>query len=136
MAAITLGTFSFVTAEFLPVGVLPEVASSFAFSPGHVGLMVTLPGLLAAIGAPGVLLLAGNINRRSVLIFCIVPSVNEEASSTVFITIIQLAIAAGSGFGGGIVDRFGLATVFFAGALLYVLAIVFLSTSLALARRA
>ncbi|WP_439879024.1 MFS transporter [Pseudomonas prosekii] len=69
VAAITFGTFTFVTTEFLPVGVLPEVASSFAISQGHAGLMMTLPGLLAAIGAPSVLLLAGNINRRSVLIF-------------------------------------------------------------------
>ena len=71
VAAITVGSFAYVTAEFIPVGVLPAIASSFGISTGDAGLMLTMPGLLAALGAPCVLLLAGNLNRRTaVLALC------------------------------------------------------------------
>lgn len=103
VAAITLGTFTFVTAEFLPVGVLPEVASSFEITPGHAGLMVSLPGLLAAIGAPAVLLLAGSINRRLVLVFLcalLVLSCGIAAAATQFEWMLLGRALFGIGLGG------------------------------------
>ncbi|MEK6294092.1 MAG: MFS transporter, partial [Paraburkholderia tropica] len=56
VASLALGSFASVTTEFLPVGVLPDVVKSFGVSAGHGGLMMTLPGLFAALAAPGVLL--------------------------------------------------------------------------------
>ncbi|MBK0011703.1 MFS transporter [Stenotrophomonas sp. S41] len=69
LISLALGTFAQVTAEFLPVGVLPDVACAFSISEGHAGLMMTLPGLLAAIAAPGVMFVAGKTDRRNVLLF-------------------------------------------------------------------
>ncbi|WP_303637071.1 MFS transporter [Stenotrophomonas tuberculopleuritidis] len=66
--SLGLGSFASVTAEFLPVGVLPEVADSFGVTAGSAGLMMTLPGIFAAISAPGVMLVAGRMDRRLILL--------------------------------------------------------------------
>lgn len=66
--SLALGSFASVTTEFLPVGVLPEVAHSFGISDGQAGLMMTSPALFAAVAAPGVMIAAGRIDRRRVLI--------------------------------------------------------------------
>jgi predicted MFS family arabinose efflux permease len=56
-----------VTTEFLPVGLLPQVARELSMTEGQTGLMVTLPGLLAALTAPLRLLWARTSDRRHVL---------------------------------------------------------------------
>ncbi|WP_321815395.1 MULTISPECIES: MFS transporter [unclassified Paraburkholderia] len=66
--SLALGSFASVTTEFLPVGVLPDVARSFGISDGQAGLMMTSPALFAAVAAPGVMIAAGRIDRRRVLI--------------------------------------------------------------------
>ena len=68
VASVTIGAFAFVTTEFLPVGLLPQVAQTFDVLPGTAGLMVTIPGIMAAISAPGLMLAAGRVNRRLILI--------------------------------------------------------------------
>jgi predicted MFS family arabinose efflux permease len=68
VGAVTIGAFAFVTTEFLPVGLLPYIAKSLDVSPGTAGLMVTVPGLIAAISAPGLMLGAGRMDRRQVLL--------------------------------------------------------------------
>jgi predicted MFS family arabinose efflux permease len=68
VASVTVGAFAFVTTEFLPVGLLPQVAQTFDVLPGTAGLMVTIPGIMAAISAPGMMLAAGRVNRRLILI--------------------------------------------------------------------
>lgn len=69
-AVFTLGVaaFALVTTEFLPVGLLPSIATDLGQSEGRTGLMVTLPGLLAAIAAPCSVAFIGSIDRRKVLI--------------------------------------------------------------------
>lgn len=66
--SLAIGAFSSVTTEFIPVGVLPEVAKTFGITAGQAGLMMTLPGILGAIAAPGVLIAAGNIDRKKLLV--------------------------------------------------------------------
>lgn len=68
VGAVTIGAFAFVTTEFLPVGLLPQVARTFDVLPGTAGLMVTIPGIMAAISAPGMMLGAGRVDRRLILI--------------------------------------------------------------------
>lgn len=68
VGAVTIGAFAFVTTEFLPVGLLPYIAKSLDVSPGMAGLMVTIPGLIAAISAPGLMLGAGRMDRRHVFL--------------------------------------------------------------------
>jgi predicted MFS family arabinose efflux permease len=66
--AVALGAFAFVTTEYLPVGILPQIASELGVTDGTAGLMVTIPGIVAAISAPTVMIGAGKVNRRHLLI--------------------------------------------------------------------
>ncbi|CAG4906247.1 MFS transporter [Paraburkholderia saeva] len=66
--AVAIGAFAFVTTEFLPVGLLPHVAKDLGVLPGTAGLMVTVPGIIAAISAPGLMLVAGTMDRRRVFL--------------------------------------------------------------------
>ncbi|MGF6752663.1 MFS transporter [Paraburkholderia sp. GAS42] len=68
VVAVAIGAFAFVTTEFLPVGLLPRVAKELGVSPGTAGLMVTVPGVIAAISAPGLMLVAGLMDRRRVFL--------------------------------------------------------------------
>lgn len=66
--AVAIGAFAFVTTEFLPVGLLPRIAAELGVLPGTAGLMVTVPGVIAAISAPGLMLVAGRMDRRQVFL--------------------------------------------------------------------
>lgn len=68
VASVAIGAFAFVTTEFLPVGLLPQIARDLSVSAGTAGLMVTTPGIIAAISAPGLMLGAGRIDRRFILL--------------------------------------------------------------------
>ena len=68
VGSVTIGAFAFVTTEFLPVGLLPQIARDLGVMPGTAGLMVTVPGVIAAVSAPGMMLGAGRIDRRHILL--------------------------------------------------------------------
>lgn len=65
--SVMLGIFSIVTTEILPIGLLTSIGSSFTISDGIAGLMMTMPGFLAAISAPVVMVAAGRTDRRLML---------------------------------------------------------------------
>ncbi|MGP8434978.1 MFS transporter [Paraburkholderia fungorum] len=66
--SVAVGSFAFVATEYMPVGLLPQIAADLHVTPGTAGLMVTTPGIIAAISAPSLLLAAGRINRRLILL--------------------------------------------------------------------
>lgn len=68
VGAVTLGIFTVMTAELLPVGLLTPVAAELNVSPGTAGLMVTVPGLVAAVSAPLIAVRAAGADRRAVLV--------------------------------------------------------------------
>ncbi|MFE0028222.1 MFS transporter [Amycolatopsis sp. NPDC059021] len=65
--AVTLGIFSIVTTEILPIGLLTPIGSAFGLSDGTAGLMMTTPGILAAIAAPVVTVATARLDRRLML---------------------------------------------------------------------
>lgn len=67
VSAVGLATFSVVTTEMLPVGLLTPIAQSLQTSTGTAGLMISLPALLAALFAPLVVLASGGVDRRRIL---------------------------------------------------------------------
>ncbi|MDW7601519.1 MFS transporter [Stenotrophomonas maltophilia] len=67
VSAVGLATFSVVTTEMLPVGLLTPVAEDLGASTGTAGLMISLPAVLAAVFAPLVVIAAGGIDRRRIL---------------------------------------------------------------------
>ncbi|GGN64837.1 MFS transporter [Actinoplanes lobatus] len=67
VAAVTLGIFALMTSELLPVGLLTPVGAALGVAEGVAGLMVTVPGLVAAVSAPLVTVATGRLDRRLVL---------------------------------------------------------------------
>ncbi|MEU9115160.1 MFS transporter [Streptomyces sp. NPDC048483] len=65
--AVTLGIFAIVTTEILPIGLLTSIGADFRISDGTAGLMMTLPGILAAVAAPTVTVATARIDRRLML---------------------------------------------------------------------
>lgn len=68
VGSIAVGTFVMVTTEFLPVGLLTDIARGLNVSDGTAGLMVTMPGVLAAFAAPALTVAAGRLDRRTVVL--------------------------------------------------------------------
>ncbi|ARQ70004.1 MFS transporter [Streptomyces marincola] len=103
VAAVTLGIFSLMTSELLPVGLLTPVGSDLDVSEGTAGLMVTVPGLVAAISAPVVTVATGHIDRRIVLAVLIglVGAANlASAFATSFAVVLLARFLVGISVGG------------------------------------
>ncbi|WP_445401040.1 MFS transporter [Streptomyces sp. LE64] len=67
VAATAAATFTVVTTEMLPVGLLSPLGAGLGVSEGAAGLAVALPGLVAALVAPAFPALAGRHDRRVLL---------------------------------------------------------------------
>src|SRR6476646_2340333 len=67
VVSVMMGIFSIVTTEILPIGLLTSIGSSFTVSDGMAGLMMTMPGFLAALSAPLVTAATARIDRRLML---------------------------------------------------------------------
>lgn len=67
VSAAALATFSVVTTEMLPVGLLTSIAGSLGSTTGSTGLVISLPALLAALFAPMVVIAAAEMDRRQLL---------------------------------------------------------------------
>ncbi|MFD3729904.1 MFS transporter [Streptomyces sp. NPDC058632] len=67
VVSMMLGIFSIVTTEILPIGLLTKVGASFTISDGVAGLMMTMPGFLAALSAPVITVATARIDRRPML---------------------------------------------------------------------
>jgi predicted MFS family arabinose efflux permease len=65
---LALSAAIIVTTEFIPVGFLPDVAGDLDVSLGAAGLMVLVPGLSAAVAAPLVIVGAGGLDRRRLIV--------------------------------------------------------------------
>ena len=68
LGSLTSAAFAAVTTEFLPVGLLTDVAADLGVSTGTAGLAVTAPALAAAAAAPAAMLAGGRVDRRTVVL--------------------------------------------------------------------
>lgn len=70
LAVLSLSVTSFimVTTELLPIGLLTGITSSLGVSLGQGGLMVSLPGVVAAVAAPVLGLISGRLERRLLML--------------------------------------------------------------------
>ena len=68
VASVATAAFVVITTEFLPIGLLGTVAADVHVSVGTAGLMVAIPGIVAAIAAPVLTLLTNKVDRRLLLI--------------------------------------------------------------------
>ncbi|MFE9575619.1 MFS transporter [Nocardia sp. NPDC006044] len=67
VVSVMLAIFSIVTTEILPIGLLTSIGADFTISDGAAGLMMTVPGLVAAVTAPLATVATGRIDRRIML---------------------------------------------------------------------
>ncbi len=65
--SVAVGSFALVTTEFLPVGLLPSIAAELKVTEGLAGMMVTIPGIVAAFAAILVTIGVGKADRRYVI---------------------------------------------------------------------
>ncbi|ROQ92880.1 putative MFS family arabinose efflux permease [Delftia acidovorans] len=93
VSAVGLATFSVVTTEMLPVGLLTSIAGSLGTSMGRAGLMISLPALLAALFAPLVVMAAGGMDRRRILCGLLALLVLANLASTLAPSLIWLLAA-------------------------------------------
>ncbi|MGG7572701.1 MFS transporter [Streptomyces sirii] len=68
VGALAAATFTVVTSEMLPVGLLTPIGRELRVSDGTAGLTLTVTGLVAAAAAPVLTLLVGRRDRRAVLV--------------------------------------------------------------------
>ncbi|MGO1506689.1 MAG: MFS transporter [Microbacterium sp.] len=68
VAAITASTFTVVTSEMMPVGLLTPLADALGVSEGIAGLSLTITGVLGAALSPVAPVLVGRLDRRVALI--------------------------------------------------------------------
>lgn len=95
VSAVALGAFAFVTTEYLPVGVLPQIARELGVTDGTAGLMVTVPGVVAAISAPAMMMGAGTVNRRHLLIGLALLLVVSNLISATASTLLMMLLGRG-----------------------------------------
>ncbi|GAA3031687.1 MFS transporter [Streptosporangium longisporum] len=101
--AVTLGIFSLMTSELLPVGLLSPVGTDLEVSAGTAGLMVTVPGLVAAVSAPLITVATGRVDRRLVLVLLVglVAAANlASAFATSFALVLVARFLIGVSVGG------------------------------------
>ncbi|PWI43048.1 MFS transporter [Streptomyces sp. ICBB 8177] len=67
VVSVMMGIFAIVTTEILPIGLLTSVGASFRISDGTAGLMMTMPGFLAAVSAPTLTVATARVDRRVML---------------------------------------------------------------------
>ncbi|QIK07729.1 MFS transporter [Streptomyces sp. ID38640] len=68
VGALAAATFTVVTSEMLPVGLLTPIGRELRISAGTAGLTLTVTGLVAAVSAPLLTMLVGRRDRRAVLV--------------------------------------------------------------------
>ncbi|GGW54146.1 MFS transporter [Streptomyces griseoloalbus] len=103
MVAVAAGTFTVVTSEMLPVGLLTPISGSLEVSEGTAGLTLTVTGLVGAFSAPLVTAAVGRIDRRAILcsLMVLVAAANVLAAWSPNFAVMMLArVLVGIGMGG------------------------------------
>ncbi len=103
VAALAAATFTVVTSEMLPVGLLTPIGRELRVSDGTAGLTLTVTGLVAAVAAPVLTLLVGRRDRRAVLaaLMATLTAANLLAAYAPNIVVLLVArVLVGLGMGG------------------------------------
>jgi predicted MFS family arabinose efflux permease len=103
VVAVAAGTFTVVTSEMLPVGLLTPIRGSLDVSEGTAGLTLTVTGLVGAFSAPLITAAVGRIDRRVVLcsLMVLLAAANLLTAWSPNVTVMMAArVLVGIGMGG------------------------------------
>ncbi|WP_218179754.1 MFS transporter [Pseudomonas gingeri] len=100
--ALSLGCFSFVSTELMPVGVLPAMSAGLNVSLGVAGYLVTIFAFIVALTAAPLTSLLGSINRKALmtglLAACFAGNLITYMASDYFVVFIgRIVVAAAIG---------------------------------------
>ncbi|MFC4244902.1 MFS transporter [Gryllotalpicola reticulitermitis] len=101
--SVALGSFVLVLSEFLPIGLLPSIASGLHVSIGTAGLMVVATALAGAVAAPVVTVATSQVDRRVVLVsltMLLVVADALAATAPSFAVLLVARMLLGIGIGG------------------------------------
>lgn len=101
--ALGVATFSLVTTQLLPIGLLTTIATDLHVSIGTAGLTVTLPGIVAAVAALLFSAASGRTDRRVVLctLIALLTAANLlSAYASNFAVLLASRVLAGISIGG------------------------------------
>lgn len=93
LIVVMLLSFLLVTAEFLPNGVLTEMAASLGITPGQAGQTVTVTALAGLLVAPTVGLLLPRLDRRSLLVWAAVAATVSNVVVALVPSLVAILIA-------------------------------------------
>lgn len=71
LVGLTCAVFVFNTSEFIPIGLLSDIASDFAISESHAGLLITVYAWVVAATSLPLMLLASKIEFRKLLLLIV-----------------------------------------------------------------
>lgn len=103
VAAVASATFTVVTSEMLPVGLLTPIGDALKVTEGTAGLTLTITGLVGAVSAPLLTPLLGRFDRRAVLcaLMAVLTVGNLLAAWTPnFAVMVAARVLVGIGMGG------------------------------------
>ncbi|MFJ8210375.1 MFS transporter [Streptomyces sp. NPDC096033] len=103
VAAVASATFTVVTSEMLPVGLLTPIGDALEVTEGTAGLTLTITGLVGAASAPLLTPLLGRFDRRTVLcaLMAVLTAGNLLAAwSPHFAVMVAARVLVGVGMGG------------------------------------
>jgi predicted MFS family arabinose efflux permease len=103
VTAVTVGTFTVVTVESLPAGLLTSIAGGLRVADAEVGLLVTVSGLVAAASAAVLPIAIRSLDRRTVLVgltALIVAGTVLSAASPDFPVLLASRVLIGISIGG------------------------------------
>ncbi|MGO1164891.1 MFS transporter [Brucella sp. C7-11G] len=103
ICVLGLTTFTVVTTEMLPVGLLTSIARTLEISVGNAGLIISVPAFLAAFFAPFVIIMGGDIDRRHILAGLLILLTAANIASAIapsFYLLLAARVAVGFCMGG------------------------------------
>ncbi|EID56268.1 arabinose efflux permease family protein [Saccharomonospora xinjiangensis XJ-54] len=103
VVTVAFATFTVVTSEMLPVGLLTPIGAALRVSEGTAGLTLTITGLVAAVSAPLLTAVLGRFDRRAALaaLMTVLAAGNALAAVAPNFAVMVLArVLVGLGMGG------------------------------------